>query len=470
MTLDNIDTMKTMELYASKLRKQSRNQQITSKRTMSANTPESEDVRKTLERLLHEVNPLLANAEKPKLQRIVCAFEAIDEVDGSHKKALLVYIRKMLCGYEGDIGNQIFKLGFLPKLLQFIESKDEEMYLNAAWALTNVAADCSDAVNYLRANKVHCRLIETMRSASAKVREQTLWVLGNMCADSCDAREELLAAGLDEAVVHIVSQQPISVELLKVTCWVISVLCKAKHSKFLARVTRFIPYLLQFFSSDNFSVLSDTMWAFYNLISSDRTLIETIRKQVPLNVVSSLMRDGELHVRRTALRLVGNICLGDSGDVAAVIDAGILPCVLHILETSKDPEALREAAWCISNIAADSAEIISYLTSMQVLKTLRAVMNKTSRKDVHREVFWCIANMLINANDAQVDQLVGQGIMEAVTEFLASKDPQLVMIAVDGVEKMLHCGAKTGGVNRNAARFEDIGGKDMLNTLLYEVS
>eukprot|EP00826_Nyctotherus_ovalis_P064089 TRINITY_DN9397_c0_g1_i16.p1 TRINITY_DN9397_c0_g1~~TRINITY_DN9397_c0_g1_i16.p1 ORF type:complete len:493 (+),score=99.85 TRINITY_DN9397_c0_g1_i16:244-1722(+) len=459
--------MKTMELYASKLRRQNRDQQITSKRVMGDNTAENEGAQKTLEKLLNEVNPLL-NSEISKVQRVICAFGAIDGVDASHKKALLVYIRKMLSGYESDIGDQIFKLGFLPKLLQFIESKDEEIYLNAAWALTNIVAESSDAVKYLRANKVHYRLVEIIGTANAKVREQTLWILGNMCADSSEVHEELLAASLDDVIINIVSHQPISIGLLKITCWVISVLCKARHSKFLVRIKRFIPFLLQFFSSDNLSVLSDTMWAFHHLINSERTLIEVIRKSVPLDVVCSLMRHKELPVRRPALRLIGDICLGGSSDVAAVIDAGALPCILHVLETNTESEILREAAWCISNVAADSTKTINCLISMEVLKTLRAVMEKTSKKDVHKEVFWCLANMLINADDVQVGQLVGQGIMEAITEFLTFKDVQLVMIALDGVDKMLHCGAKTGEINKNAALFEDIGGKDMLNTLLYE--
>ena len=56
-------------------------------------------------------------------------------------------------------------------------------------------------------------------------------------------------------------------------------------------------------------------------------------------------------VQSAALRAVGNIVTGDDMQTQVVLQCMVLPCLLHLLSSSKE-SIRKEACWTISNITA----------------------------------------------------------------------------------------------------------------------
>jgi len=461
-----------MEEYATKLRKQKRNQQITSKRTMRSNIEDTINDER-LRQLLNDINPLLVDTlidtTKSKEESITYTFEILDKQDLEHQKALLIFIRKVLSRGEKYLGTYIFKKGYLPKLLKYLEGYEEEIYLNMAWALTNIVADSDDAIRYLRAYNIHYILVDIAIKGNNKVKEQTLWILGNIISESIQSRDELLSTPLVETLIDIVSMEALSLSFLNVTCWVISMLCKGKESPAVERVKGFFPLLARLIHIDETSIVSDVLWTFAYLTASNKSFIPFTLEHLSINNIFSLIKNPDLAIKRPCTRIIGNICLGDSKYIDDILNNESTPSIFNALLNETESELIRETAWCISNIAADSKNRVDYLISIEMVSTLALVLKKAALPAVQKEVFWCLANMIKKSNYTQIMQLINQGIMELITEFLAFNDVQFAEIAVNLIEVMLRSGAKAGGVNKHAARFEEIGGTNMLELLQYKV-
>lgn len=57
------------------------------------------------------------------------------------------------------------------------------------------------------------------------------------------------------------------------------------------------------------------------------------------------------NVVSAALRAVGNIVTGDDVQTQIILNCAALPCLLHLLSSSKE-SVRKEACWTISNITA----------------------------------------------------------------------------------------------------------------------
>lgn len=79
-----------------------------------------------------------------------------------------------------------------------------------------------------------------------------------------------------------------------------------------------------------------------------RRLVELLMHQQP-NVVSA------------ALRAVGNIVTGDDVQTQVILNCSALPCLLHLLASSKE-SVRKEACWTISNITAGNRQQIQVIT------------------------------------------------------------------------------------------------------------
>ena len=68
-----------------------------------------------------------------------------------------------------------------------------------------------------------------------------------------------------------------------------------------------------------------------------------------------------------ALRAVGNIVTGDDIQTQVILNCSALPCLLHLLSSSKE-SIRKEACWTISNITAGNrAQIQVCNTRLQIV-------------------------------------------------------------------------------------------------------
>lgn len=127
-------------------------------------------------------------------------------------------------------------LGLTEKLTSLLDVDVKQICLDAAWALTNIAAQSSKEVAIMLSIETHNKLVSLLCKDDNDIKEQSLWVLGNIVGDSIEARDKILKTQIVEQLILILNSSTLPLSLLKVCCWTISNLCRGKPSPDFNRV------------------------------------------------------------------------------------------------------------------------------------------------------------------------------------------------------------------------------------------
>lgn len=73
-----------------------------------------------------------------------------------------------------------------------------------------------------------------------------------------------------------------------------------------------------------------------------------------------ILRHQQNNVISAALRAVGNVVTGDDVQTQIILNCSALPCLLHLLNSPREP-VCKEVCWTISNITAGNPQQIQVL-------------------------------------------------------------------------------------------------------------
>ena len=174
-------------------------------------------------------------------------------------------------------------------------------------------------------------------------------------------------------------------------------------------------------------------------------------------------------VQTPALRSVGNIVTGDDVQTQVIINAGALPCLLHLLSSNKDG-IRKEACWTISNITAGNSAQIQAVIDANIIPPLIHLLQHGDLK-TRKEACWAISNATSGGlqKPDQIRYLVSQGCIKPLCDLLACPDNKIIQVALDGLENILKVGeldkqaAGEGAINRYALFIEECGGMEKIH-------
>ncbi len=108
-----------------------------------------------------------------------------------------------------------------------------------------------------------------------------------------------------------------------------------------------------------------------------------------------LIRHHSYHVQTPALRSVGNIVTGDDIQTQTIINSGVLPALLMLLNSPKE-SIRKEACWTISNITAGNPIQIQAVLDANLAAPLIDILGRGEFK-TKREACWAISNATAGA-------------------------------------------------------------------------
>lgn len=94
--------------------------------------------------------------------------------------------------------------------------------------------------------------------------------------------------------------------------------------------------------------------------------------------MGKLLQHSRLNIVKEAAWTISNITAGNSEQIQKVIDAGILPPLLHVLQTG-DFKSQKEAAWAVTNYT--SGGTIAQLAKLVEMGALKPMCNLLNSKD-----------------------------------------------------------------------------------------
>lgn len=133
-----------------------------------------------------------------------------------------------------------------------------------------------------------------------------------------------------------------------------------------------------------------------------------------------------------ALLVCINISSGTSGQTQILIDGGIIEVLSNLLDTSKDNQVLKNAAFLISNITADTQQKIQSLIEAKVFQKLAKIF-KYCDSATQMEILQAINNATLNGSSEQVIQIDSVVFGEILGRSLTFNKPEALKLSLDAV-------------------------------------
>lgn len=291
-------------------------------------------------------------------------------------------------------------------------------------------------------------------------------MLGNIIADNNKARDDMISTELVEQLIMILNAGTVTLDLLRIICWTISSMCKGMPEPPLSRTQLFIGPLARVLQLQDSQPVADALWALSYITNTGEEAIELVVKQADIGTVVARAKSEDLSVKAAAFRVIGNICSGRQEFVDAIIKNGGLDAILHTMSAAENPQFVKEACWTLSNIVAGPPEHIEKVIKSGCFRMVAAILvaHKHDRI-VCREAAWAIANASCNASYEQMLEMLHEDALEALCQAISIPDPEVQLIVMNALDRLMFQGAEQTGDNKIAEKIEELGGRDALHSL-----
>ncbi|XP_047170641.1 importin subunit alpha-1a-like [Vigna umbellata] len=308
-------------------------------------------------------------------------------------------------------------------------------------------------------------LVNLFSSSHDDIREEAIWILGNIVGDSPDFRDLVLSHG---ALMPLLCQlQPhSSLHIVRAVTWSLSVLLRGMPPVDFEQVKIALPALQRLIHATDEDVLADTCWTLAYISEGRMDIVQAI---IELGVCPKLVQllqyplDG---VILPALEALGNIAAGGEAHTQFLIDNQLLPCLRQLLEREYTKTIFKEASWTIAVITSVTSAQVQAVVDADIIPALVKVVHN-AEFEVKKEAACAIFNVTCIGSDDNIRVLAAEGCIEALCELLTCPDPKLVKVCLEGLVNMLAVGEADKDEKGNvfARRVEECGGLDKIETL-----
>eukprot|EP01083_Nonionella_stella_P302223 1041208_1 len=351
--------------------------------------------------------------------------------DNAHKCLLGVSnIRRLLCvphhpdhytcSDKDKTISTVVDSGVVKRLVQFLQSEnDVVLQLQALWALANISSGTDAHTRVL----VRCGAIplcvKLLKSATDNVKDLCMHTLSNIAGTSSTYRDMMLLHGI---LIHLVPLFDIrkSADFLGTATWTLSNLCRPGPVPKREDIVVMNTALAIMITSDDHDILLDTLWAFSYLSDNDGELIFDLIKNESLNHIICLLGHESADIRKTALRIIGNLVSGPDHHTQHLITCDVLKKLKYLIMNDHSTTR-REACWMISNIIVCDLQAVIDAKLMPVLSHLLDTASVCSQ--LEREVIWAISNAVDYATHEQNQQI--QYLMNSLVLFVKKVKTEL---------------------------------------------
>ncbi|XP_039162369.1 importin subunit alpha-4 [Eucalyptus grandis] len=376
---------------------------------------------------------------QPKLEHLPLMVQAVLSDDSSQYLAATTLIGKLLSTGESPLIDEVVRAGIVPRLVEFLDvDAFPLLQTQAAWALVNIASGTSDHARLIIQLGSIPKFVQLLRSSVADIRENVIWALANIVADSQDFRDHVLSGSALGPLLAQLDGYP-ELTLMRSIAWTLSNLYRWKPLPPFEQVNLALPTLRCLINSEDGEVLIDTCWTLsYICDGSDHNIQSVLDAGFCPRLVELLVHPSP-NVQVPTLKTVGNIVSGNEDQTQFVIDKEGLPPLYQILTENWDRSVKEEACWIIANITAGNQNQIQAVIKANIIPPVVSLLQHAEFK-IKKEAAWAISYAVSGGSHEQIQYLVSQGCIKPLCDFLTCSDPEIITVCLDGVESILDSG------------------------------
>lgn len=111
------------------------------------------------------------------------------------------------------------------------------------------------------------------------------------------------------------------------------------------------------------------------------------------------------------------LCIQPNPPISKVIELGILPRLVEILQKNDDSKLQYEVAWVLSNIASGNLAETSSVIDSGAVPILVGLIESCQYKNVKEQVIWALSNIAGNSS-LHRDFVLDNGILPPLLKFI----------------------------------------------------
>ena len=175
----------------------------------------------------------------------------------------------------------------LPVLAKLIYSLDDEVLIDACWAISYLSDGSNDKIQAVIENAIPRRLVELLMHASTSVQTPALRSVGNIVTGDDVQTQIIINAGALPALSYLLGSSKDGIR--KEACWTISNITAGNSTQIQAVIdASLIPPLINLLSNGDFKTRKEACWAISNATSGGLQKPEQIRYLVQQGCIKPL--------------------------------------------------------------------------------------------------------------------------------------------------------------------------------------
>ncbi|GJY88470.1 importin subunit alpha-2-like protein [Tanacetum coccineum] len=338
---------------------------------------------------------------------------------------------------------EVAYMGVIPRFVEFLMRDDfPELQLQAVGALINITSGTSEIIKAVVDNGAVPSLVKLLDSPSDDMREEAIWVLGNIAADSSWSRDIVLDQGALQPLLAQ-SDEHARLSMLRTVASTLSSLCSGTPPPTLAKIHTALPALARFTNSSCHEILACACRSLSRLTVKKHMIQPIIDAGVEYGLSQRIVQHiGHCcsSVRSPAIATVMNIVDRSPHHVQALIDFGALPLLLNVITSKFGTNIEKEnACWTVAHIASENENRVQSVIKAGLIPPIVKLL-RTADADLIKAVVSVIFHVTAKGSNEHVRYLADQECIKPLCDLLVSTDPDILLWTLEVLENMLNVG------------------------------
>ncbi|CCH59795.1 hypothetical protein TBLA_0B09790 [Henningerozyma blattae CBS 6284] len=359
--------------------------------------------------------------------------------------SILVKLRQLLHLQTAINSTSIIRSGIIPKLVHCVDpGAPQQIQCNSICCLRIISSFSNDSISLMVDLNIILRLISLLYSTSDEIKEQSVWILGNIASNSVYNRHLVIYNKSVRILVGLLNNRnSYQTSMVRIISWTLANLCKDISSKETyyedkEELLRIVPFLSSLLLSPDFRIVLNAARVASYLIDEEESTIQYFLDNRVVEVLINILNTDMVKIRKLILQTLVKISMGSDDQVRNIIDFGLLPLIKSSLD-NKGYVGKKNTIWIISNICCGKIENIKEVINIGIIPLLIDIL-KYDVVDRKIEVCWVIYNCVtvVETEYEIIDYLLDQDFIRPLSDCLEISDNTIVILVLEIFAKILN--------------------------------